>query len=224
MDPSKTCQVQNGARLELRHELPGYGRNKGLCAIFPDLGPVIDARRGVRTVERAHFDGITGLAPFEVVADVLLAALCRRRERCGNRTEDYGLCVTIRVSLFVGYDFGARQNRRRPPRRRVSAAETPSDRQDRVGRLAAKGRGRTGDGAEEGPACRFGLQRSGAPGGASAPSRFGTRAAVADGMVWRLSRDRVLVVDPTEHRLAANRAFWRRPERRQASIPVTSQD
>src|SRR6185369_12191896 len=72
--------------LELGDELPGQGGNESLQAIFPDRGPVIDARRGVRAVERAHLDRVTGHTPFEVVANVFLATDRRRREACGNRT------------------------------------------------------------------------------------------------------------------------------------------
>src|SRR4051812_20091407 len=79
--PFSTYPAPLLALLELRDELPGQRWNKGLQAVFPDLGPVIHARRGVRAVERAHLDGITRHAPFEVVADVFLAALCRHRER-----------------------------------------------------------------------------------------------------------------------------------------------
>src|SRR6185369_2653084 len=41
---------------------------------------------GVRAVERAHLDRVTGHTPFEVVANVFLATDRRRREACGNRT------------------------------------------------------------------------------------------------------------------------------------------
>ena len=73
---------------ELRDELPGQRWNEGLQAIISGRGPVIHARRGVRAIERAHFDGITRLAPFEVVAEVFLAADRRRldvsRESCSH--------------------------------------------------------------------------------------------------------------------------------------------
>src|SRR4051812_5190802 len=78
---------------ELRYELPGQRRDEGLQAIFPDLGPVIHARRGVRAVERAHLDRIARHAPFEVVADVFLAALCRGWKGRGDRTAIcFGVC------------------------------------------------------------------------------------------------------------------------------------
>ena len=73
------------ARLELRDERPGQRWNKGFQAIIPGIGPVIDDRRGVWAIERAHFDRITRFAPCEVVADILLAADRCRWDGRGNR-------------------------------------------------------------------------------------------------------------------------------------------
>src|SRR5688572_4571210 len=70
---------------ELRDELPCQWWNEGLQPIICRGGPVIHARRGVRAIERAHFDGKAGHAAFEVVADVLLASDHRRRDVRRNR-------------------------------------------------------------------------------------------------------------------------------------------
>src|SRR5204863_7552388 len=70
---------------ELRDELPGQRWDKGLQAVIPVRVSVIDGRRRVVAIERARFDRITGLAAFEVVADVLLATTCRRGNGRGDR-------------------------------------------------------------------------------------------------------------------------------------------
>src|SRR5881394_2342500 len=87
-----TCDCE-GTCSELRYELPGQRWNEGLQAVFPDLGPVIHARRGVRAVERTHLDWIPRHAPLEVVADVFLAAHGRGRNARGDRTAiGFGVC------------------------------------------------------------------------------------------------------------------------------------
>jgi len=60
--------------LELRDELPGQRWNKGLQTVIAVRGPVIHGRRRMPAIEPAHLDRIARLAPFEVVADVFLAA------------------------------------------------------------------------------------------------------------------------------------------------------
>src|SRR5450631_1509356 len=79
--------------LELGDELPGQRWNKGFQAIIPAIGPVIHGRRSVCAIEPAHFDRIARLAPFEVVADVFLAAVRHVRDGCGN-------CTAIDLSVL----------------------------------------------------------------------------------------------------------------------------